>query len=902
MILLFPDLDTVRLTLTSGIVPTEVTLAAAAVSFDAQGRVCIEPTANVTRTVQKNLDRIGVRGSKKHLGDDVEEVSCWPQLLPVTRDPIAPTISNQAPVLFELEKAEDLPTLVSEMLRLGNDRQGFRWFAHEGDSDSKRVLLRVIGPPYYTLLRATDQAASATVGTVRAYLERAPRVWVELGHSLPLAHNLRAPDQQLLLIRQPREWLYLDEAPFQDVYDIMQFKLPAQPTSWTEAKSPKKMTVPLRLTGGSTTEHPELWVLRENAVEQLDTLVRDSDDKTIQRLMFAVATDSKGVNTVVLRVRPSKQNPPPLTLDNAVAFKPFWKLPNLFVPIGKRLHPTLRRDAVRKLLADDADEVVWLYPNDKGGFTPEHIPDSAFRSLEDWVDYVIESEQKALSAWIESGRFDFDGFICKDIDKPKTKPDKGDKDTKDKDEDTKAPKGAGPAVKGAGKAKAATAKPTAQADFLPPVEEVKKPNEWKLKAKELETQFLAVEGSLDSPERQALWPELATAYSGAKEPMDAAICWLDAFWDTDMLPSEWLAGWVRSELPDAGATIRADEFDRLLHHTSKGLGESRAVVASFLWLASQQPVPAWLMSRLPAVKAYLEANQGTLPVRAVWLMGFRLAQLSGADALGLARVRDRLLQRLLEQGLQAERDLPMFLRTAGMKDSDRVRMVREKSIELHSTVRKWLEDCTRELKNDQLKANYPLVDLLFSFAVAKLDETTQAKKLLEDARKVMETPIPTASNQQADQAMTSAIVRNFLFKAFQFRVEQALTGKPHTGPMSDDVQKSLEDIAKRGGTAGPVNNPYKLAKYAIDRMRDQSRIMEPQEKLDPYSDWTKQGDVLKKELAELHSVRDGAKLADRIRKLFKDGLKDKPLKEVQFYVLHEGVPLAAARISEAFTV
>ena len=125
-------------------------------------------------------------------------------------------------------------------------------------------------------------------------------------------------------------------------------------------------------------------------------------------------------------------------------------------------------------------------------------------------------------------------------------------------------------------------------------------------------------------------------------------------------------------------------------------------------------------------------------------------------------------------------------------------------------------------------------------------------------------------------------------------------GKPHTGQMAPEVLDALEEIAKKGGS-GPVNNPYKLAKYVVDRMREQSRIMEPQEKPDPYADWTKHGDAMKKELAELHSIRDTGKLADKIRKLYRDGVTGKTLKEVQFYVLHEGLPLAG-RVNEAFTV
>ena len=528
MILLFPDLDALRLALTSGIVAADVTLAPAAVSFDDQGKVYLEPTANLSKAATKNLDRLGVKGSKRHATDAPQEVTCWPQVLPVTRESSAPVISNQAPVLFELERAEDLPTLVTEMLRLGNDRQGFRWFAAPNDTESRRVLLRVIGPPYYTLLRALDKSSSGTTGTVRAYVERAPRVWVEVGHALPLAQQLRVADKQTLLIRAPREWLYLDDAPFQDVYDMMQFKLPAAPVGWTETKAPKKMTVPLKLAPSTSTDVPELWVLRDNAVEQLDALVRDSDERLLQRLMFAVATDTKGTRTVVLRVRPSKLTAPVLTLDHALPFKPYWKLPNLFLPVGKRLHPTLRRDAVRKLLADDADQVVWLYPDGKSGFTPESVPDAAFRSLEDWVDYVIEAEQQAaFAAWIEANitRFDFDSFICKDGGGPKGKSDKGDKDLKSKDDDdVKAPKGTRPRRD----RQRASSRPASRPGKRTSSRQRRRSAQTQrveIRAKELEAQFIALEGSLDSAERQALWPELAAAYSGAKKPIDAAVCW-----------------------------------------------------------------------------------------------------------------------------------------------------------------------------------------------------------------------------------------------------------------------------------------------------------------------------------------------------------------------------------------
>ena len=99
--------------------------------------------------------------------------------------------------------------------------------------------------------------------------------------------------------------MYLDESAFQDVYDIMQFKLPAAPVGWTETKAPKKMSVPMRLTAGNAADIPRTVGACETTRSNNSTSsFRDSDDRLTQRLMFAVATDPKGNRTVVLRTPP----------------------------------------------------------------------------------------------------------------------------------------------------------------------------------------------------------------------------------------------------------------------------------------------------------------------------------------------------------------------------------------------------------------------------------------------------------------------------------------------------------------------------------------------------------------------------------------------------------------------
>jgi len=887
MILLFPDLDTFKLVVTTGIVPAEVTLAPAAVSTDAEGRLYIETEAKLPKKVRDELDRLKVVGARRHPVDTPDPVSCWLQVFPTTPDPAPPQLSSQAPVLFELASPDLMPGVVGEMLRLGNDRQGFRQVAVDGTTP--RVLLRVIGPPYYTLLRALDRLEGPG-DAVRAYVEQAPRVWVELGHSHPFAAQVRLAEGTVLLIRAPRDWAYLPDAPFQDIYDLLQFQLPGPTTTWRESPVEGKLTVPLRLAAGNAADQAEMWVVRGQGIDQLDALVRDADDRLTEQLRFSVATGPDGEKTVVLLTRPSKRNPPVLTLDGAVGFKPYWKLPNLYLPAGTRLHPTIRREAVRKLLAEDTDTLVWLYPVGDGTFTPESVPEDSFRPLQDWVEYVVDANRELLAAWVESTGFDFEYFVCSEstASKPKPPPDKA---PKDRDRDDRGQKPLAPRAP----ARKAGDDGPAPAPFEVPKLVVRPPGEWKRRRDELEKKFLSFDGPLDAPERALLWPELAAANAGMAEEAsrdEAAVCWVNAMWAEDAPPAEFVGGWLRSELQSDPVAVTEAELIRRMTPTDPTPGEMREFAASLLWAAYQAPPPGWLRGRLPAVQAYLEAHEDRLPIRAVWLAAVRLAQLSGADVLGLARVRDRLLQRLLDHGLSPERDLPRFLRNAGRKDSDRVRVVQERAHDVHAAARAWAE---KSLKTAGAAAPDPhptigYIDLMFAFGMVKLGETTAAQMLVEAARKALAQPKPDDARAEAG---------NLLFRAYKSRIDQALAGKPHAGPLDPAILAEVDDLQKRGTTG--ANNPFMLAYYAVSRLREQSKILDPQEKTDPYAQWMKYGDDLKRALADLPQEKDPAALARKIREYYREGVKGKATAETRLLVLHDALPLAP-RVGEAFTV
>ena len=495
-------------------------------------------------------------------------------------------------MLFELSNADDLPTLVTEMLRLGNDRQGFRWFAAAGDADSKRVLLRVIGPPYYTLLRALDKTPAGTKGIVRAYLERAPRVWVEIGHTHPLASQIRVAEKQLAAHpRAARVALPGRARRSRTCTTSCSSSSRPAPVEWTEAKAPKKMTVPLRLTAGNAADVPELWVLRDNAVEQLDALVRDSDDRLTQRLMFAVATDPKGTRTVVLRTRPSKLAPPALPLENAR--RRSSRSGSCRTCSSRPAGGCTRRSAATRSASSSPTTRIR-----SSGSTPTRTAASRPRACRTarsarWKTGSITSSRRSSSRSPRGSRRRGSTSSTSSARTAAGRRPSRTRATRSRGarrgDECAGAKAAIPQPKAAGQGQACR-EADRPAEFLAAPEEVKKPSEWKIRRAELEKQFQEIEGGLDAPERAS-----ALAATGGRQRRHSrgdrgGDLLAQRHVECRSHPGRVAAarGCEASCRVPAGA-IKAERVRSSAGQQSVGQKEARTVVASFLWLAARIP-------------------------------------------------------------------------------------------------------------------------------------------------------------------------------------------------------------------------------------------------------------------------------------------------------------------------
>ena len=497
----FPDLTTLQLALTSGAVAPDVAEAPAGIALGADGTVRVWPERAPARVSLAALRRLGVESARVAASQADRQVLCWAQILPTRADEASARPSATIPVVFDLPAA-GVASLVGEILRLGNDRQAIRWLADAGAGSGDRAQIRVVGPPYFALLRALDPAEGDA--SPRAFTERAPGVFVEVGVAHPLADRIRPPTGRLVLIHGSGEWTVLDQAPFRDIHEILEFRLPAPPARFRETKPPGKVAVPLRLARDASGAAPELWVVRDRAIEQLEALVRHASDRLIARLAFA-ATEADGRPIVVIRTRPSRGAPPVLVLD-AEEYRPYLRLPNLFLPVAARLHPPIRRDAVAALLAPDPSRVTWLASGEGSSFQPESLPDEAFRPLDQWVEYVIDRDHRALAAWIGSSRFDFEAFACGDDDGP------AEPALPHRARSGKGAAGGGPGTAEPVHSDQAGTKGRGdrflleqRVEALPAVE----PGAEAVRLGAVEAKFLALDAPPDSPERPPLWREMA---------------------------------------------------------------------------------------------------------------------------------------------------------------------------------------------------------------------------------------------------------------------------------------------------------------------------------------------------------------------------------------------------------
>ena len=187
------------------------------------------------------------------------------------------------------------------------------------------------------------------------------------------------------------------------------------------------------------------------------------------------------------------------------------------------------------------------------------------------------------------------------------------------------------------------------------------------------------------------------------------------------------------------------------------------------------------------------------------------------------------------------------------------------------------------------------VDLYFAFGLACVGDRESSHEFLERARETL--------------AGTKSEAHALLLSGYEYRVTQALEGKPHGGPLPDRLAERLRAMAmppelrdRPARMALPPDFLYRLETagvlYAIDQLRKRSRILEPDQRVNPYRHWGRRT-ASERELALLPDITGPEELATRIRGLLGCPARDKGDEFGPVAVLTEGLN-QAPRVGREF--
>lgn len=819
-VICFRDFDAVRAALGRGVIPPAIAAAAVRWDTDELGRVWLD-AAGLTRSVAAALQRLGARVQGESEIALERTANQWPEILPLLQLP--PDFTRR--VLFMLPASVQLAGWMAELRRLGHQAS---WQLTDGD----RALIWVDAPPLFTLLRTTDSGATV-------FVEQSPRMWVEWGYRHPLDVPAQPPSGAAILIRPAHAW------------ETVSTNAGSTPRRWrmpgTAAPRPPagEATIPIHLSlTDAATSVPEFWVL-PGGWDDLKEWVAATDDGLIERLLAAGIT-AGGRREVIVAARPNRDGPPALMFD-APGYRPYLKLPNLFLPIGRGLSPLLRRDAARRHLAAKSGYLNWLRARPNGGMARATLPMAALRPLPQQIRYV-PPVTRALQAEVASPVLPVDSFVTRDRPAARLRP--------------VTPPADIPAQSGVWRSLFSWVRGAWRLTPAPPAEAApqaapagSKPDDPPQRSAvddsprpfaDLEQQVIEAVRTGHAIE-PTLWRQLARAYHSAGQCADAALCWQQVLWEQDGSNADDVRGWWLAEC-GAGAGRPAQS------------GVRAAAAATVLATAA---VPA----AVDDARALINQFEPALTARAAWLSQLALTRATG-DVVGLARAHDRLFERLLRDGLRVDQDILTILRRPNGGPSNRGESMRRWLPRGRDLARRWLigragsgdEPAAPQLQRYGLareRIHTPAyADLLFAWGLARYGEREAAGEL---------------ASQAANRLPSERPVHAWLAAAFQERIGQAAAGQLRPRPLTETLRNALASLDFE-------------ARVAVDRFRAASRVLEDTDLVNPYDSV-----AAPDPLAALADAFDAADINRRVNELLR---RVRPTPAARVPVIGAGLQLA----------
>lgn len=841
--LFFPSQDVLRLALVSGAVPEDVANAPARVAW-ANGGVWLGLT-HEQRDRFAALARLGVHFSASEPTAAWTTMPCWAFALPLR--PVEPG-EQETLVLFELP-AEFASAFARHLHRTGppiglslTQTDGRCWMTQRRTPASATQLL--------------DERH----GKVTAYVEQAPRVWVMLGHEHPTAERLIVPAGRTLLLRPPREREFVESST--PIPGLADFSLARSDVPRQQSFTAPAIPVRFRLVEGVTA--PEsLWVLNKSEAQEFLATA----DPAVHRRFEAAEIDAAGRPCFLVRRSESSRSRVAFP-GSARGYSQHPRLDRLFLPFGRTLQPTLRESALARAFGCTPDRIVWLVIDRDGRLTRHSAPASGFRPLGEFVSYPSPAILPVSSRMDFAGPFDFPEFSPAETRPPV-----------EAEIETLPPlppipgrvRPPAPSTSGGwfgrtiqhlvarcfgsprrplveDEPPAAIAEPAQVDPKLPSPDTLLHGTDWPARRRELETRLVDDVPRSGPAERAERWAELAAAYGVVGNVPDATLCWMNAIWDSHDPPRTWLKQWVNAEARLARLPSPGDDLHGWIVESGQKPDAARVLAAATFTSAPEVSISK---STHAAILQCFDRYCDDLPVRSAWLA---LSRLCDGDPLALARWRDRLLSRLRDLGPGLDLDEPSFMRFHGTASSERFQLAREWLSRARDPVRTWF----RKVRGGRLRevglepettCTAAYMDLLLAWGLGCVGERTKSQSLAEHSRAVL---------QRASESSPNGKVHGLLLRMLSQRIREAQDGR-------------TAKLAWPAGIAGDFDSLPDIGRYAVDRLRAASRILEPTDRVHPYRGRNLKhilgADLLSDRLQLLLERTDPAILAEEAREL-----------------------------------
>jgi hypothetical protein len=802
--LFFPNPDALRLVLASGVLPAGVTAAPARAGWDAQGRLWLEPASPVPRDALAGLGRFGVQA----LGGGEatpEQVGSWAELLALRPAPPVPA----GRVLFELPD-HLLGSFTRSLHRRGPRPVGVRLLP----GDDRRTWVTCPSPPPDLFGRTVDPDSA-----VEPFTEQAPGVWVRVGWEHPFPEGFTLPPGHVILLRPPRSVIFHAGLPPAPALPDFPTRVRGRPHA--AEPPPPAVTVRVTLVRTGHTPGAELWVFPPDRAEEFWAVCRTAGERALSG--YEAAQGAGGV--VVRRAKPDAASLP----FGSAGFYPDARTEGLFLPCGQTLRPALRPSELTRRLGLSAAHRTWVEAEPSGTLRTVAVPREAFRPLAAVVEHTaappvrlaapverqavfplapfelepdheatpLASEETAPAVTTSTGRAPVPdvppprrGWLARSLALFARRGDEA------------APEST--------PAKGRSAKPAARPPELrASADALLHGADRTARRQELEARLIRDFRRLGPADRAAGWAELAAVYAATGNPADAAVCWANAVWEADPPPADWLDQWYAAECR-AARRAAAEPLDRWLAEPGR-FGAAR-VVAAFTARAALSPQPpADLPPVLTRVLALLDQQFDDLPARSAWLARVAAARLTGGDTLGLASWRDRIVARLREKGPGLDLDEPSFLRFHGTASPERFQTARDWLARVKKPVLDWVARLgpTGRLQavgmDAETECTAAYAQLMLAWGLACLGERGRALDWSARARKILS----RAAGPGVDPE-----VHGVLSALFAARIRDVQDGRAPRAGVPAEFLPRYEGLAP-------------LSRYAVDRLRDHSRILEP---------------------------------------------------------------------------